>query len=76
MLASLYDVISCEAINVKNLREIWGTSFKFWLRPWVTYIIQKILYGKNIWKNKFCIPIFVAKEFITPCLSWMKFKNE
>ena len=40
MLASLYDVISCEAINVKNVREIWGTSFKFWLRPWVTYIFK------------------------------------
>ena len=36
MLISLYDVISCDIINVKNFREstFRGTSFKFWLRPW------------------------------------------
>ena len=34
MLVSLYDVISYDVINVKNFREIWGTSFKFWLCPW------------------------------------------
>ena len=33
MLVSLYDVTSCDVINVKNFREIWGTSFEFWLRP-------------------------------------------
>ena len=34
MLVSLYDVISCDIINVKNFRKIWGTSFKFWSRPY------------------------------------------
>ena len=33
MLVSLYDVISCDIINVKNFREILGYSFKFRLRP-------------------------------------------
>ena len=33
ILVSLYDVINCDVINVKNVREIWGTPFKFWLCP-------------------------------------------
>ena len=36
--------LAVDVINVKKFREIWGTSFKFWLRPW-DIIILLYLFG-------------------------------
>ena len=64
MLVFLYDDISCDVINVKNLRDIlkpsvkfWGTFLKFWLRPCI--FRPAFLHISLIWVN-----IGIKNQFI------------
>ena len=54
MLVYLYDVINCDVINVKNFREIWGASFKFWLCLWCVTSSRGKFHKKNVWNPNLC----------------------
>ena len=52
MLVSLYDIISCDVINIKNFREILRYFFKILATPLLPWFIQYIsVKSQGKWGN-------------------------